>query len=62
MARTPNFLKAAFLMPANLVGLLTAAASSALTQEPLPALVALGVEGLYLGIASTSKRFQPLQP
>jgi predicted DNA-binding protein len=58
VARSPNFLKAAFLMPANLVGLLTAAASSALTHEPLPALVALGVEGLYLVGASTSKRFQ----
>ncbi len=58
MARTPNFLKAAFLMPANLMGLLTAAASSAMTQEPLPALLALGVEGLYLGVATTSKRFQ----
>ncbi len=58
MARTPNYLKAAFLLPANLMGLLTAAASSALTQEPLPALVALGLEGLFLGAASTSKRFQ----
>lgn len=58
MARTPNFLKAAFLMPANLVGLLTAGASAALTGEPLPALVALGVEGLYLGVVSSSKRFQ----
>jgi hypothetical protein len=58
VARTPNFLKAAFLLPANLVGLLTAAASSALTHEPLPALVALGVEGVYLIGASTSKRFQ----
>ncbi|QRK04066.1 hypothetical protein JQX13_27720 [Archangium violaceum] len=58
MARTPNFLKAAFMMPANLVGLLTAGASSALTGEPLPALVALGVEGLYLGVVSSSKRFR----
>jgi hypothetical protein len=58
VARAPNYLKAAFLLPANLVGLLTAAASSALTQEPLPALVALGVEGLFLGVAATSKRFQ----
>ena len=58
MARTPNYLKAAFLLPANLMGLLTAAASSALTQEPLPALVALGLEGLFLGAASSSKRFQ----
>ena len=58
MARSPNYLKAAFLMPANLVGLLTAAASSVLTMEPLPALVALGVEGVFLVGASTSKRFQ----
>ncbi|MET0400885.1 MAG: hypothetical protein ABW123_00725 [Cystobacter sp.] len=58
MARTPNFLKAAFLMPANLVGLLTAAASSALTGEPLPALVALGVEGAYLVGALSSSRFK----
>ncbi|WP_434382578.1 hypothetical protein [Melittangium boletus] len=58
MARSPNFLKAAFLMPANLVGLFTAAASSAITQEPLPALIALGVEGLYLVGAASSKRFQ----
>ncbi|WP_309893103.1 hypothetical protein [Archangium sp.] len=58
MARTPNFLKAAFLMPANLVGLLTAATSSAMTGQEMPALIALGVEVLYLGVASTSKRFQ----
>ncbi|QRN99793.1 hypothetical protein JRI60_12565 [Archangium violaceum] len=58
MARTPNFLKAAFLMPANLVGLLTAGASSAMTGELLPSLVALGVEGVYLGVAISSKRFQ----
>jgi hypothetical protein len=58
VARVLHYLKAAFLMPANLVGLLTAGASSALTQEPLPALVALGMEGLYLGVAASSKRFQ----
>ncbi|EPX63103.1 hypothetical protein D187_006513 [Cystobacter fuscus DSM 2262] len=58
MARTPNFLKAAFLMPANLVGLLTAGASAALTGEPLPALVALGVEGVYLVGALSSSRFK----
>jgi hypothetical protein len=37
---------------------LTAAASSALTHDPLPGFIALGVEGLYLVGASTSKRFQ----
>lgn len=58
MARSSNFLKAAFLMPANLVGLMTAAASSALTQDLLPAMVALGVEGVYLVGAASSKRFQ----
>ena len=58
MARTPNFLKAAFLLPANLVGLMTAGASAALTGEPLPAMIALGVEALYLGVVPFSKRFQ----
>lgn len=58
MARSPNYIKAAFLMPANLVGLGTAAASAAMTGEPLPVLVALGVEGLYLGLVSSMKRFQ----
>jgi hypothetical protein len=58
VARSPNYLKAAFLMPANLMGLLTAGASSLMTGEPLPALVALGVEGVYLVAASTSRRFQ----
>ncbi|MBN1206990.1 MAG: hypothetical protein JXB05_19050 [Myxococcaceae bacterium] len=58
MADSPSFIKAAFMLPANLVGLLTAGASSVLTGEPLPALVALGVEGLYLGIVPSLKRFQ----
>jgi hypothetical protein len=60
VARSPNYIKAAFLMPANLVGLSTAALSSALTGELLPAMVALGVEGLYLGVTSSMKRFQRL--
>jgi hypothetical protein len=58
VADSPSFIKAAFLLPANLVGLLTAGASAAMTGEPLPALVALGVEGLYLGIVPSMKRFQ----
>ncbi|MFP2931292.1 hypothetical protein ACLESO_40110 [Pyxidicoccus sp. 3LG] len=45
-------------MPANLVGLGTAAASAAMTGEPLPALVALGLEGIYLGVLSSMSRFQ----
>jgi Arc/MetJ family transcription regulator len=58
VARPKSLLRAAFLLPANLVGLATAGASALLTGEPLPALVALGVEGLYLGVASGSRRFQ----
>ncbi|MCY1081024.1 hypothetical protein [Archangium lansingense] len=58
MARTPNFFKAALLLPANLVGLLTAGASAAMTGDPTPALVALGAEALYLGVVPFSKRFQ----
>lgn len=60
MARPSFFqtLKAAFLMPANLVGLTAAGASSAMTMEPLPALVALGVEGVYLGVASWAPGFK----
>ncbi len=58
MADSPSFIKAAFMLPANLVGLLTAGASSLMTGEPLPALVALGVEGLYLGVVPSMKRFQ----
>lgn len=58
MADSPSFIKAAFLLPANLVGLLTAGASALMTGEPLPALVALGVEGLYLGVVPSMKRFQ----
>ncbi len=58
MARTPNFFKAALLLPANLVGLLTAGASAAMTGDPTPAMVALGVEALYLGVVPFTKRFQ----
>lgn len=58
MADSPSFIKAAFLLPANLVGLLTAGASALMTGDPLPALVAVGVEGLYLGIVPSMKRFQ----
>jgi hypothetical protein len=58
VAKSPNYIKAAFLMPANLVGLGTAAASAAMTGEPLPMLVALGLEGLYLGVLSSMSRFQ----
>lgn len=58
MAKQPSFLKAAFLVPANLFALAAAAVSTAMLGDPLPALVALGMEGLYLGSMSLSPRFR----
>jgi hypothetical protein len=58
MARKPSYLKAAFLVPANLFALVAAAVSTALVGDPIPALVALGMEGVYLGAMSLSPRFQ----
>lgn len=55
---SPSALKAAFLFPANLVGLFTAALSSVVTQEPLPAFIALGVEALYLVSLTASPTFR----
>ncbi|MBX5481324.1 MAG: hypothetical protein IRZ16_05680 [Myxococcaceae bacterium] len=60
MAKQPGYLRAAFLVPANLFGLLAATLSSVLMADPLPALVALGMEGVYLGTLSLSPRFQRL--
>lgn len=58
MAKQPGYLRAAFMVPANLFALVAAAMGSVLTADPLPALVALGVEGVYLGSLSLSPRFQ----
>lgn len=58
MADEPSYVKAAFMMPANLLGLLAAAIGSAAFGDPTAILVALGVEGLYLGGMSLSPRFQ----
>lgn len=58
MANALTYLKAAFLAPANLLGLAGAAGASALLGDPTPAMVALGVEGLYLGILSSASQFQ----
>ena len=54
----PNYIKAAFFVPANLMAIGTAALSSVVTHDALPALIGLGAEGLYLGVLSASKRFQ----
>jgi hypothetical protein len=54
----PGYLKAAFLVPANLFGLLAAGVASAVMGDPTPALVAGGMQGLYLATLSFSPRFQ----
>jgi len=51
-------IKAAFLVPANLLALATASLASVFTGDPIPALVALGVEGLYLGALSSIPGFR----
>lgn len=60
MADGPSYLKAAFMVPANLLGLVASAVASVVVGDPTPALVALGVEGVYLGSLSMSPRFQRL--
>lgn len=54
----PNYIKAAFLMPANLVALGTALVASVATGEPATALLALGAEGVYLGVLSSARAFR----
>jgi hypothetical protein len=58
MAKKPNYLKAAFMVPANLMAMATAAISSAVIGDPLPVLVAAGVESIYLGVLSAAPRFR----
>jgi len=53
-----RYLKAAFLMPANLVALGATAVAAVLTGEPAVLLVALGAESLYLGALSSASTFQ----
>ena len=49
-------LGAALLAPANLIGLATAGGAAWLLHQPLPALVALGAEALYLALVVASAR------
>jgi hypothetical protein len=58
VARGLSGLKAAFLLPGNLAALLTALGSAALTQDALPAWIALGLEATYLGLSSLSPRLR----
>lgn len=57
MKRT-GYIKAAFLMPANLIALGVSAIASALLGEPTVLLVALGAESLYLGALSSAATFR----
>ncbi len=58
MASSPNYLKAAFLHPGNLVGVLVGGVAAALTGEPTVLVAALGLEGLFLGMVSSAPAFQ----
>lgn len=53
-----RYLKAAFLMPANLIALGASGVAALLTGEPSVLLVALGAESLYLGALSSASTFQ----
>ncbi|MFL5319382.1 MAG: hypothetical protein ACJ790_06975 [Myxococcaceae bacterium] len=58
MAKPPNYIKAAFLLPANLVALGASAVASVFFGDATPMLFALGAESLYLGTLSSMPRFQ----
>ncbi len=58
VAKSPSYLKAAFLIPANLIALATASIASVVVGDPTPVLVALGMEGLYLGLISSAPGFR----
>lgn len=58
MATTASYVKAAFLMPANLVAVGIAGAAALLSGEPLALLAALGAEGVYLAVVSSARPFR----
>lgn len=58
MANSLTYLKAAFLIPANLVALTTAGIASLATGEPIGLAIAAGIEGLYLLFVSTAPQFR----
>lgn len=58
MAKGPNYIKAAFMLPVNLVALGASAVASVVVGDLSPALLALGAEGVYLGLLSSMPRFQ----
>ncbi len=58
MADQPSFLKAAFLAPANLIGLSAAGVGSLATGDPMPAAVAGLTEVFYLAVTFFSPAFR----
>lgn len=58
VAKEPSYIKAAFMLPANLLALGAAAIGSAVVGEPMVALAALGVESVYLGLLSNAATFK----
>ncbi len=55
---TPNYLKAAFLLPVNLLGLAAGGIAALVTGDPAVAIATLGAESLFLGVLSSTPRFQ----
>jgi hypothetical protein len=53
-----QYVRAAFLAPANLIGLSAATVGSVVVHDPIPAAVALGLEALYLGTLSWLPQFR----
>lgn len=58
MAKQPSYIRAAFLMPANLFALGAAAVGSLVVGEPMVAVAALGLESVYLGLLANASTFK----
>jgi hypothetical protein len=58
VAESTSYLKAAFLAPANLMALATAGIASAVADTGMPALIALGVEAVYLALLVSAPAFR----
>jgi len=54
VADSLKYVKAAFLLPANLVALPTAAFAALAAGQPIGVAIALGVEAVYLAILSSA--------
>lgn len=58
MGKVWRYVRAAFFAPANLFGLVAVGLGSGMTHDALPALIAAGVEGLYLVVTSAAPTFR----